>query len=83
VTTLQNGHGEKARLAEPTPPTQQAFPLHTSIEELATVFADALPEAVFSLADIQGSLLTQTKDSLRAVLEVWSMERWEIAAKQT
>jgi mitochondrial chaperone BCS1 len=38
--------------------------------KLAAIFAEALPEAVFSLAEIQGFLLTQKKDPLKAVREV-------------
>jgi chaperone BCS1 len=42
----------------------------TQISELAIAFAYALPEALFSPADIQGFLLTQKKDPSKAVLEV-------------
>jgi chaperone BCS1 len=87
---VANGHIEKPRLAEPAPPiipTQQAFSpglvnAASSIEELATAFADALPEAVFSPAEIQGFLLTQKKDPLKAVLEVGAWRDGELQKKQ-
>ena len=48
----------------------------SSIEDMASAFADTLPEAVFSPAEIQGFLLTQKKDPLKAVEEaaVWRDE---------
>ena len=84
-----NGHIEKPHLAEPTPPmtpTKQAFPpssvqAQSSIEELATAFADALPEAIFSPAEIQGFLLTQKKDPLKAVVEVSTWRDAELQKK--
>jgi chaperone BCS1 len=87
---VANGYIEKPRLAEPTPPmtpTQQVISLSSvnaasSIEELATAFADALPEAVFSPAEIQGFLLTQKKDPLKAVLEVGAWRDGERQKKQ-
>jgi mitochondrial chaperone BCS1 len=87
---VANGHSEKPRPAEPAPPitsTQQAFSPRlvntaSSIEELATAFADALPEAVFSPAEIQGFLLTQKKDPLKAVLEVGAWRDGELQKKQ-
>ena len=84
-----NGHIEKPYLAEPTPPmtpTNQAFSLTSvhagsSIEELATAFAEALPEAVFSPAEIQGFLLTQKKDPLKAFLDVAAWRDAELQKK--
>jgi mitochondrial chaperone BCS1 len=85
-----NGHIEKPYLPEPTPPmtpTKQAFSsssVHAgcSIEELATAFADALPESVFSPAEIQGFLLTQKKDPLKAVLDVVTWRDAELRKRQ-
>jgi chaperone BCS1 len=89
-TPYANGHIEKSSLAEPTPPmtpTKQAFSqdsVHTgsSIEELATAFAEALPDAVFSPAEIQGFLLTQKKDPLKAVLDVAAWRDAELDKRQ-
>lgn len=85
-----NGHIEKPYLAEPTPPLtpiKQAYSSSSvqagsSIEELATAFADALPEAVFSPAEIQGFLLTQKKDPLKAVLDVAAWRDAELRKKE-
>jgi chaperone BCS1 len=87
---LPNGYSEKPHLAEPTLPTtpaQKAFsPLSAhaapSIEELATAFADALPEGVFSPAEIQGFLLTQKKDPLKALSDVGAWRDGELQKKQ-
>ena len=42
----------------------------TDINNLATVFANSLPEKAFSPAEIQGFLLTRKRDPLRAIAEV-------------
>jgi chaperone BCS1 len=88
-TPYANGHVEKPYLAEPSPPitpTKQAPLLNlvhegSGIEALATAFADALPEAVFSPAEIQGFLLRQKKDPLKAVLEVAAWRDAELKKK--
>jgi mitochondrial chaperone BCS1 len=85
-----NGHIEKPYRAEPTQPmtpTKQAFSSSSiqagsSIEELATAFADTLPEAFFSPAEIQGFLLTQKKDPLKAVLDVAAWRDAELRKKE-
>ena len=82
---VANGHYEKP--APPITPTLQAFSpssvnVASNIEELATAFADALPEAVFSPAEIQGFLLTQKKDPSKAVLEVGAWRDGELQKKQ-
>ena len=87
---ITNGHTVKPRLVDPTQPTtppQKAFSsisghAASNIEELATAFADALPEAVFSPAEIQGFLLTQKKDPLKALLEVGAWRDGELKKKQ-
>lgn len=85
-----NGHVEKPYVAELTPlitPTKQAHSSSSAhegytIDELATAFADALPDAVFSPAEIQGFLLTQKKDPRKAVLEVAAWRDAELKKKQ-
>lgn len=89
LAELANGHLEKVMLpSEPTPPmtpkTQpSSIDSETSIEELATAFANALPEAVFSPAEIQGYLLTKKKSAYGAVMEVEAWRDSEIRKKQT
>jgi mitochondrial chaperone BCS1 len=87
---ITNGHTVEPRLVDPISPmtpTQKAFSpisVHaaSSIEELATAFADELPEAMFSPAEIQGFLLTQKKDPLKALLEVGAWRDGELQKKQ-
>jgi chaperone BCS1 len=89
-TPHANGHAEKPSLVELTPPITPTKQAHlsslvheqSSIKDLATAFADALPEAVFSPAEIQGFLLTQKKDPLKAVLEVAAWKDAELKKKQ-
>jgi chaperone BCS1 len=85
-----NSHIEKPHVAEPTPPLTPTRPasspnsVHSgsTIDELATAFADALPEGVFSPAEIQGYLLTRKKDPLKAVVEVVAWRDAELRKKQ-
>ena len=44
------------------------------LEEIAARFADLLPEATFTPAEIQGFLLTRKKEPRRALVEV---EAWK------
>ena len=53
----------------------------SSIKELAAAFADALPEGLFSPAEIQGFLLTQKKDPYKAVVDVVGWRDAELSKK--
>ena len=88
-TPYANGPVEKPHFPVPTqsmtpkkPASSSSAHAGSSIEELAIAFADALPEAVFSPAEIQGFLLTQKKDPLKAVLEVAAWRDVELNKKQ-
>ena len=61
--------------------------LHTlshepSLDEMATIFAHTLPDAVFSPAEIQGYLLTRKNNPVNAVMEVTAWRDEELAKKQ-
>lgn len=53
----------------------------SSMDDLAAAFADTLPEAVFSPAEIQGYLLTQKKDPYKAVMAVGAWRDSEMEKK--
>jgi mitochondrial chaperone BCS1 len=54
----------------------------TDLPRLAAAFANALPDATFSPAEIQGFLLTRKKSPLQAVLDVASWRDEELKRKE-
>jgi mitochondrial chaperone BCS1 len=67
-------------------PRDSAFPGKTQpspdLEEMANVFADNLPEATFSPAEVQGYLIMRKKDPWSAVAEVSAWRDAELAKKK-
>lgn len=67
-------------------PRDSAFPGKTQpspdLEEMANVFADNLPEATFSPAEVQGYLIMRKKDPWSAVAEVPAWRDAELAKKK-
>ena len=68
-------------VTSPTPPppyTEDGMPL----EEIATTFADVLPEDTFTPAEIQGFFLTRKKEPMKALAEVEAWRDALLAAKE-
>ncbi len=68
-------HGQAKVEKKLAPPTKSSRPLVDPpeidcIEKLAEKFADALPEATFSPAEIQGFLLVRKMNPMKAVLDI-------------
>jgi mitochondrial chaperone BCS1 len=67
-------------------PLDSAFPGQTQpssdLEKMANVFADILPEATFSPAEVQGYLIMRKKDPRSALAEVAAWRDAELAKKK-
>lgn len=65
--------------------TPAGTPATTTLEEIASKFADRLPENTFTPAEIQGYLLTRKKDPQRALdeVEVWRDKQLEAKATKS
>jgi mitochondrial chaperone BCS1 len=79
MTTSSTAHLRKSSISLPMTPTSRSdgaanLPLQgqptADVEKLADIFADSLPEATFSPAEIQGFLLVRKKSPWTAVAEV-------------
>ena len=84
-----NNHDAPFKNSDLTPPdspnpTPDATisPTPSDIDSIATQFAAALPEDIFTPAEIQGFLLTRKKEPLRALGEVTGWRDATIAAKE-
>lgn len=80
-TTAPSRPSSAGRASSPLEPSSSQTQPSADLEAMADAFADVLPEATFSPAEVQGYLIMRKKDPWTAVAEVAAWRDVELAKK--